>query len=63
MAESDYKNLQAEARKKLKASVYCAFVLRNLVKRPFHRADDLENSYGIVYGAILAPASIEAYAK
>lgn len=63
MGQIDYKTLQAEAREKLKASGYCAFVLRNLVKRPFHKADDMENSYGILYGAIIAPASIESYAK
>lgn len=63
MQKPDYKTLQAEAREKLRASGYCAFVLRNLVKRPFHKADNLENNYGIVYGAVLAPLSIEAYAK
>ena len=63
MQKSDYKTLQAEAREKLNASGYCAFVLRNLVKLPFHRADDMENSYGILYGAILAPVSIESHAK
>ena len=63
MSELDYKTLQAAAKEKLNASGYCAFVLRNLVKLPFHRADDLENSYGILYGAILAPASLESYAK
>ena len=63
METIDYKTLQSQAREKLNASGYCAFVLRNLVKRPFHRADDLENSYGILYGAILAPVSLESYAK
>ena len=63
METIDYKTLQSQAREKLNESGYCAFVLRNLVKRPFHRADDLENSYGILYGAILAPASLESYAK
>ncbi len=63
MQKPDYKTLQAEAREKLRASGYCAFVLRNLVKRPFHKADNVENNYGIVYGAVLAPLSIEAYAK
>ncbi len=63
MEKIDYKTLQTTAREKLNASGYCAFVLRNLVKRPFHRADNLENNYGIVYGAVLAPLSIEAYAK
>ncbi len=63
MGESDYKTLQAEAREKLKASGYCAFVLRNLVKRPFRKADNLEDNYGIVYGAVLTPLSIESYAK
>ncbi len=61
--ESDYKALQAKAREKLNESGYCAFVLRNLVKRPFHRADNLENNYGILYGAVLAPSAIESYAK
>ncbi len=63
MQKPDYKTLQAEAREKLRASGYCAFVLRNLVKRPFHKANNLENNYGIVYGAVLAPLSIEAFAK
>ena len=59
----DYKTLQSQAEAKLRESGYCAFVLRNLVKRPFQRADDLENSYGIAYGAILAPLMLENYAK
>ena len=63
MGKPDYKTLQAEAREKLKASGYCAFVLRNLVRRPFRKADNLENNYGIVYGAVLAPTTIESYAK
>ncbi len=63
MQKLDYKSLQVQAREKLNESGYCAFVLRNLVKRPFHKADNLENSYGIIYGAVLAPLLIEAYAK
>ena len=59
----DYKELQAQAEAKLRESGYCAFVLRNLVKRPFHRADNLENSYGIAYGAMLTPLMLENYAK
>lgn len=63
MQKLDYKSLQVQAREKLNANGYCAFVLRNLVKRPFHRADNLESNYGILYGAVLAPSTVESYAK
>lgn len=59
----DYKPLQQKAEEKLRESGYCAFVLRNLVKRPIQRREDLENSYGIAYGAVLAPLMLENYTK
>jgi len=61
--ESDFKTLQEKAKQKLRDDGYCAFVLRNLVKLPFRRRDDLENSYGIIYGVCFAPSAIESYAK
>ena len=59
----NYTELKEAAREKLNSEGYEAKILVSLPEAPFSPTSDKNMNYGIAYGGILCPLSIEPYIK